>query len=296
MREILKISVVVPCFNMKQYIRNTLDSIIHQRYNNLELIIIDGASTDGTLEILKEYDSYISCLVSEKDGGQYFAVNKGLKLATGDIVCWLNADDIYFPWTFRMVSKVFMEHSNICWISGATSTMDDMGKIRSLGGTPIVKNTKDVRNGRFRKSVFGYLQNEGMFWRRAVQEKCGVTNTTYKLAADFELWTRFAVNYDLLSVTMPLASFRVRKDSRSISQSHAYEKEVEEICLNLKDLPFLIKVFPNSAIVNKIFRLLSFRKGLVYFFNPVKNRFAIKLRRTNMSFYRFIDLLRFVLD
>lgn len=292
----LKISVVVPCYNMEAYIRQTIASIINQNYNNLELIIVDGGSTDSTLQILNEYDSYISLLISEHDEGQYFAVNKGLSAATGDIVCWLNADDIYFPWTLKLVNKVFTENSQIFWISGATSTMNESSLINSLGGSPIVKQSKSILKGKFREKVFGYLQNEGMFWRREVQENCGLTNTKYKLAADFELWTRFAIKYELLSISFPLASFRIRDDSRSSSQRLAYVEEVDEVCRKLSGLPFLLRVFPENQIVNKIYRLCSFRKGLVYYYNPVRKKFLIRNRITNMSYYRFIDLLRFVLD
>ena len=96
----LKISIIVPCYNMEQYIEETLISILNQKYENLELIIVDGLSSDNTLNIISKYEKQISLLISEKDNGQYNAINKGMSFATGDILAWLNADDIYFPWTF----------------------------------------------------------------------------------------------------------------------------------------------------------------------------------------------------
>ena len=93
----LKISIISVCYNMAEYIEQTIQSVLSQTYDNVEYIVIDGGSTDGTIDIIHKYRESISIFVSEPDEGQYDAINKGFKLASGDIVAWLNADDIYFP-------------------------------------------------------------------------------------------------------------------------------------------------------------------------------------------------------
>lgn len=293
----LKITVVIPCFNMEAYIEDTLLSVVSQRYPKLELIVVDGGSTDGTIEILEKYRPQISTLISEPDEGQYFAVNKGLRLATGQIVCWLNADDIYFPWTLKMVNHVFLNHPEISWISGATSTMREDGLIKSLGGKGMVKSRRKISRGYFRQAAYGYLQNEGMFWRREVQEACGLVDTKYRLAGDFELWTRFAKKYRLLSVLLPLASFRTRNDSRSIALGEAYEKEVGSVISQLpgtgKQLCFQL---PHDERRNQIRRMLSFNRGLIYYWNPLNRKYVLREARTNMLFWSVKDMFRFTLD
>ena len=101
MNQFPKISVVMPCYNMEEYIEQTIKSILNQEYPNLELIIVDGGSTDNSLNIIKKYVDKVNILISEKDNGQYDAINKGFSHATGDIFCWINADDVYFSWTFK---------------------------------------------------------------------------------------------------------------------------------------------------------------------------------------------------
>ena len=102
-----KISVITPSYNQGNFIEETIRSVILQNYPNLELIIIDGGSTDNTIEILNKYDLWISYWVSEKDNGQSNAINKGLKIATGQLIGWQNSDDIYFPNAFYEIVKAF---------------------------------------------------------------------------------------------------------------------------------------------------------------------------------------------
>lgn len=287
----IRISIVLPCFNMEDYIEDTLLSIINQNYSNLELIVVDGASTDNTLSILKKYDDYIDILISEKDLGQYNAINKGMSRASGKILAWINADDIYFPWTLKHVSNFFQKHSEIFWVSGSTSLMDEYGLIKGMNRNPIVKPVEFCKNGWFRKGLYGYLQQEGMFWRRELWENAGGLNESYKLASDFELWTRFAKYKPLVSFALPLACFRVRSDSRSNLQEKNYLDEVNEICKNLKKPNFLISYFSKQSLLcNIIIRKFTLKTGLIYFFSPKKNKWILKKRLTSMATYSFTNL------
>jgi glycosyltransferase involved in cell wall biosynthesis len=102
-----KISIVTACLNSVDYIEETIRSILNQNYPDLEYIIIDGGSTDGTIEVIKKYKSQLKYFISEKDLGHANALNKGFKVSTGEIMAYLNADDIYMPWTLKTISKIF---------------------------------------------------------------------------------------------------------------------------------------------------------------------------------------------
>jgi glycosyltransferase involved in cell wall biosynthesis len=117
----LKISVITVCRNAEQYIRACIESVVQQDYANVEYIIIDGASDDGTVGIIKEYESKIHFFVSEKDSGPAEALNKGFSKASGDILCWLNADDKFHPYALSTVAKIFSDLPKVDWITGFPS-------------------------------------------------------------------------------------------------------------------------------------------------------------------------------
>ncbi len=121
----LKISVVTPNFNGEARLARTLDSVLGQDYSNFEYIVVDGGSTDRSGEILENYRGRLSKLIIEPDRGQYDAINKGFSHASGDVLCWLNSDDIYFPWTFRVVNRIFKDFPEIDWITGIRSELRD---------------------------------------------------------------------------------------------------------------------------------------------------------------------------
>ena len=102
-----KISIVTPSFNQAEFLEQTICSVLNQNYPNLEYIIIDGGSTDGSVEIIKKYADKFTYWVSEKDNGQYDAINKGFSHTTGDIMGWINSSDIYYPWTLSMIAEIF---------------------------------------------------------------------------------------------------------------------------------------------------------------------------------------------
>ena len=113
-----RISIVTPSYNQGQFIEETIRSVLQQGYPNLEYIIIDGGSTDNSVEIIKKYEEYLTYWVSEPDDGQYDAINKGFSRATGEIMAWLNSDDMYVPWTFKTVAEIFDKFEFVNWITG----------------------------------------------------------------------------------------------------------------------------------------------------------------------------------
>src|SRR5215204_5758135 len=112
-KDLPKISIVTPSYNQAEFIEETILSVINQNYPNLEYIVIDGGSTDGSVEIIKKYEQYFSYWVSEPDKGHADALNKGFAKATGEVMAWINSDDKYFPWTFATVAEVYSQFPEV---------------------------------------------------------------------------------------------------------------------------------------------------------------------------------------
>lgn len=213
-----KISIVTPSFNCKEFIGDTINSVLNQGYPNLEYIIIDGASTDGTAHVIEQYTNQLSYWHSQKDGGQYDAINQGLAKSTGDILCWLNADDMLLPRSLFAVSEIFTQFPQVEWISSLQPASWDargyLAKVHSLPGF----SKQAFLDGLYLPTTAkkGYwLQQESTFWRRSLWEKVGSTIPDYDLAGDFALWCQFYQHAQLYGVSNPLGGFRMLEGQRS---------------------------------------------------------------------------------
>jgi hypothetical protein len=225
------ISVVTAARNMERFAAETIRSVIAQKQAGDEYLFIDGASTDATLAIARGFGQAIDVLVSEPDAGQYHAIAKGMARARGEILCWINADDILMPWTFAVVREIFARFPEIDWIIGTPAYLSASGQLTRIQSKLPAYPRRFIANGWYRRALGGYLQQESMFWRRRLWERAGGLDLRWRLAADFELWTRFAEHADLVAVDVPLAAFRERPgEQRSSAQAAAYDAEVEAIC------------------------------------------------------------------
>lgn len=269
---------------MGDYIEYTLKSIVNQEYENYEIIIIDGGSTDHTIPIINKYHSYISIIISEKDRSMYDAINKGMNKATGEIVTWLNADDIYFPWTLKYVSMIFTKFKSIQWICGIPAFLNKEGLLTNIYTHASAKPSEYIKKGWFRKDIFGFLQQEGIFMRKEMYTLAGGLNLNLKYAADFELWTRLSRNNELVSVNIPLAAFRKRKNSLSISCWDKYSEEVELVIAGETKYPNFLWKLSNSFIYKQILRLLTFKRSGIIYYSIVNDQIVyIKSRRSLSS-------------
>jgi glycosyltransferase involved in cell wall biosynthesis len=155
-----RISVVTPNYNGAEFLEATIRSVICQGYPNLQYIVVDGGSSDGSLEILKRYSDQISVLICERDNGHGDALNKGFARADGEILAWLNADDMYLPWTLQTVAEVFTAFPQVRWLEGLPTYWDAQGRYYAAqNGLPI--NQFDYLLGRYE-----WIQQESVFWRR----------------------------------------------------------------------------------------------------------------------------------
>jgi glycosyltransferase involved in cell wall biosynthesis len=286
-----KISLVLPCYNMEVYIEDTLRSITQQNYPNFELIIMDGGSTDNTINIINKYKEYITVLISEPDNGQYSAITRGFEMATGDILCWLNADDVSFPWTFRTVAQIFSENREIQWLCGISAFLNDDGSLKKLYNNISAKPNKAIRNGWFKKGGYGYLLQETNFWTKELWQKSGGLDLSLKLAADYDLWINFAYHTDLWSVNLPLSAFRLRNTSRSLQFEEKYLNEVAQVTKNLKPLPLLFRLFGKKQTYNFFLRLITWRKTKLVYQPFNSNKWIYKEKYRSVSALTFSGLL-----
>ncbi len=208
-----KISVVIPCYNSVDFIEETLRSILNQGYPNLQCVIVDGGSTDGTLDILKKYDGRIQW-ISEKDKGQSDAINKGLKLAEGDVVTYLNADDIYEKDCLGRVANFFMKNPGCKWAYGKCRIINENGmEIRK----PITwyKNYWQRRYSYTRLLILDFIAQPAAFWRRELTEEIGLFDVNEHLAMEYDYWLRAGARYEPGFIDEYLARFRLHPVSKS---------------------------------------------------------------------------------
>lgn len=174
-----KISIVTPSYNQAQFLEKTLLSVLNQNYPNLEYIIIDGGSTDGSVEIIKKYEKYLAYWVSEPDRGPAHAINKGFKRATGDIYAWIGSDDLYLPDVCLRISKIFVCNPSLVY--GNAYAIDRHGDI--LFEIRQVKYTRLFTKNILKAGFFSVLQ-PSIFWKSSVFKSIGGLDESLKVAFD----------------------------------------------------------------------------------------------------------------
>lgn len=213
----MKISIVTPSYNQAQFIERTIMSVLSQNHPDLEYIVIDGGSTDGTVEILKKYSDKI-IWKSEKDNGQSDAINKGLKIATGDIVAYLNSDDTYEPGALKKIAEFFQNppagEPDKKWVYGKCKIIDENDKeIRK----PITayKNLL-LKNYNYSKLLSeNFISQPATFWKRELLNKIGYFNEAEHFCMDYEYWLRIGKKYPAGVINEYLANFRYHTTSKS---------------------------------------------------------------------------------
>lgn len=212
-----KFSLVTPSFNQGQFIEQTIRSVLLQGYPQLEYFVRDGGSQDETVSILKKYEPWLAGWVSEKDGGQTDAINKGWKHATGEIFAYLNSDDWYYPGALFEAARVFQDNPGAQWVCGQVDNCWSSGKIakRHQPRTPSLIECLGRKN-------YGFHQ-PGMFWRRKLVETVGPFDMALQYSFCHDFWVRSLLRkFEPVNVSQPFACFRLHDTSKTCSSLHKF--------------------------------------------------------------------------
>ena len=182
-----KISIITPCFNAEKHIEQTILSIIEQDYNNLEYIIIDGGSTDSTVDIIKKYEDRIAFWISETDNGQSHAINKGIEIASGDIFNWINADDYLENGALKLIATEFVKEE-IDIVCTNTVLFNEHGNIRINGEDSMNLNLFDLLNSTG-------LNQMGMYWSLDIVKQLNGVNNAFNYSMDLDLFKRYLLTH-----------------------------------------------------------------------------------------------------
>jgi glycosyltransferase involved in cell wall biosynthesis len=285
-----KISIVTPNFNGEVYLEQTIQSVLSQKYPNLEYIIVDGGSSDNSISIIKKYESQLAYWVSEPDKGLYNAIQKGFDQSTGDIMAWINSDDLYHPKAFFTVAEIFGKFNEVNWLQGIPSVFDEMGRTVDVSG---VKRWSKLN---YYLGDFEWIQQESVFWRRSLWKKAGGTiDAEMKYAGDLELWLRF-FRYEKLYVTRALlGGFRQRSQGQlSMDFLDQYRKEARskikeelENAVSQEDRDLVESIKKHNTIISKI-RFTILRKII----NKIFYSKIIKMKQLKFSYPSMISFDR----
>ncbi|GAB4132150.1 MAG: glycosyltransferase family 2 protein [Bacteroidia bacterium] len=240
MAEYPRISIVVPSYNQGQYIGETLQSLIDQQYPNLEIIVIDGGSSDNSPDVIRSYEKHLKYWISEKDSGQTNAINKGLQQVTGELFNWLNSDDLLEPGALFHLADLVKNYKNKNLFIGKTRFFNDNGTIRNSG--PVVFAQPEITLG------FGQVNQPAMFYRTETIKSFLPLNESLQMCMDLDLWMKYLIKYkhDFLHETdFILAAFRLHDASKTMSGEQPFEKEKNNLYQKLFQLS------PNDAFINK---------------------------------------------
>jgi len=215
------VTVITPSWNSVEFIERTICSIVNQTYKNIEFIVVDGGSTDGTLDVLKRYAKNISWMVSEKDNGMYHAINKGLARASGEIVAYLNSDDIYYPNTISEVVTSFSEHPEADLIYGNLDFINAKDRIMY---NQIYPNFS-AKN--FVNANYCMIGQPASFWRSSLLKKIVGFDDSFKMVADFDFFVRAGTVGNLMHINKTLAAFRVHEKSLTSRQLQLNFSEIK---------------------------------------------------------------------
>jgi glycosyltransferase involved in cell wall biosynthesis len=240
----LLVTVIVPSFNQGRFIGSTLDSILQQDYAQLECIVVDGGSTDETLEVLKNYRDTRLSWISERDEGQSDALNKGLQRASGEIITYLNSDDLFLPGAVAFAFEYFEMHPNVDLFYGDGYYVDAEGKRLMPFKSAPFDLALCILNGQD-------LAQPGTFWRRHLSDRIGLFDENLHYRMDFDYWIRAALEgFHLEYVPGERAVYRLHGESKTVSQRAIFVKDWEVIITNLferADLPARLLTLKSEA-------------------------------------------------
>lgn len=255
-----KISVITPSYNQAEFLERTLRSVLDQNYPNLELIVIDGGSTDGSVDIILRYQDRLAYWVSEPDRGQTDAINKGLQRATGEWVAWQNSDDVYYPRVFDDLARAVRSHPEVDLVTGNINLIDQFDRV--------------LRDVHYVNPSHGALLAEGMvltnqaaFWRRRVHEDIGWLDESLHCSFDYEWFLRLTKKYRGIHVNRIWGGYRLHDATKTSTLNQKFVEENSKILQG--------RVFPRGK--KRLYQLrrvalMLLQGDIVYFLRGLSRR------------------------
>jgi glycosyltransferase involved in cell wall biosynthesis len=248
------VSVVIPSYNQGGYIEETLRSIILQDYPRVEVVVIDGGSIDSTVEVIKKYEPWLAHWVSEKDEGQANAINKGLAVARGEVVTWLNSDDLLLPGALRRLARAYTQHPDTFFVSPVEHFLDGSDKSRVFEPQNVThRELIEFWSGRVR------WNDPGTFYTRRVLETVGPIDESFRYSFDYEFVLRVSRRFEATYLPEPTTRFRVHAASKTVSEgdrfiyetaraSKAYWDDAGDVDRNGFRRYFAVTMFRNGIV------------------------------------------------
>lgn len=283
-----KISIVTPSLNQGQFIEETIRSVLLQGYPDLEYIIIDGGSSDQTLDIIKKYEKWIAYWVTEPDQGQANAINKGFKKASGQIVAWLNSDDFYLASIFQLVAENLTDKNSPDFVYGAVNIVSQAGD--------VIGKFRTREYSFINLLLFNIIPQQSCFWKYSVFQEMGYLNERYDYIMDFEFWVRCGERNKFKYLKLVMANFRMHDDSKTIQKSIEFDKEslslYEDLLNNVSSLPDGIlknrgKLLreKNERLAMSYYNAKKMTEARRYFIKAICSRF---FRIQNLTLFAYI--------
>lgn len=220
-----RLSIVTPSYNQGKFLEATIRSVLLQGYPNLEYIIIDGGSTDCSIEILKKYEKYLAYWHSKKDRGQADAINQGLERSSGELLGWINSDDVYVSGTFRKIIKAFQNHPDYIVVHGNRILINEFGEVTGWFCLPPFDP----------KTLIYNVCSETAFWRRSAMQQVGLVNASLQFAIDLEFFGRLYQQGKFLKLNDYLGYFRCHSEHKSSTMTHIGREEAAKEWMRLFD-------------------------------------------------------------
>ena len=221
MSDIPLVSIITPSFNQAAFLEQTIRSVLEQDYPSIEYLVIDGGSSDGSVEIIKRYADRLAWWVSEKDNGQAEAINKGFARAKGEYIAWLNSDDYYQPGAISAAVAVLQQHPEAGIVFGDVQVVDKGGR--------VLNNLHYGNWGLNELMTFHIIGQPAVFMRRSVLEKAGHLDLSYHYMLDHHLWLRMGLQADLVYVPQLWAGAHYHEDCKNFLQAAEFGQDAYRI-------------------------------------------------------------------
>ncbi|MCD4752456.1 MAG: glycosyltransferase [Anaerolineaceae bacterium] len=238
------VSIITPSFNQADYLEETIQSVLSQNYSDMEYLIVDGGSTDGSVKIIERYADQLDWWVSESDEGQSDGINKGFRKATGDIVCWVNSDDVLMPGAIERAIKVFDEHPDAVMVYGDVYSIDETGKTfnkMKYGDWKL----KDLMQ-------FSIIGQPAVFMRRESIRASGYLDISFQFLMDHHLWLRLAQEGEIVHVHEFLAKARYHAEAKNIAQAANFGVEAFRLVGWMRSQPVMSGLMKENDFWKKV--------------------------------------------